>query len=317
MVIKPEKRRPKFRFSVIVLFFFLSFAACFAIYMKDNQYDPDKENFILSTRPDETTAATEESTSETDVSQISTVSEAIQLTEPVATQLPQQSAVNPIPESQSVGWEYITESNFVGDSITTGLSGYNIVPAELVLASVGMNMDKLLTEPVETPSGSMTVVDALKANQPKHVYIMMGSNGISWMSTETMLGKLGDFVSSVQANLPQSDIYLISVPPVTTARETMADYGVLNSDIDSYNSALLDFANQRGVYYIDLNTALKGNDGKFPEERAARDGMHFKKETYDLMLSYIMTHTYRESMMSDASFETTAPDTSDAEPVTE
>lgn len=50
-------------------------------------------------------------------------------------------------------------------------------------------------------------------------------------------------------------------------------------------------ADEKKIYYVDINTALKGNDGKFPEENAAEDGMHFKKTTYSIMLDYILSHT--------------------------
>lgn len=320
MVIKPEKKRPKFRFSVIVLFFFMSFAGCFFFYMKNNQYDPEKENPVLTNTVTSQTVQEETSAADPDVTAVPEGSEsaapppstnadgAIQLTESAAPAA-QPGAVNPIPESQSVGWTYITESNFVGDSITTGLSGYNIVPAELVLASVGMNIDKIMTEPVETPNGSMTVLEALKANKPKNVYIMMGSNGISWMSNDSMISRYSEFVTAVKGALPEADIYVISVPPVTAARETAQSVPIQNSDIDAYNSELLKFANDSGIYYIDLNTALKGNDGKFPAENAAKDGMHFKLSTYDTMLNFIMTHTHRDS--SAAAYDPVQPSTAE------
>ena len=49
-------------------------------------------------------------------------------------------------------------------------------------------------------------------------------------------------------------------------------------------------ANSKQFYYVDINTALKGNDGKLPEENAADDGMHFQKPTYTIMLDYILSH---------------------------
>ena len=50
-------------------------------------------------------------------------------------------------------------------------------------------------------------------------------------------------------------------------------------------------ANEKKVHYVDINTALKGNDGKFPEDMAEKDGMHFVKTTYTVMLDYILSHT--------------------------
>ena len=70
-------------------------------------------------------------------------------------------------------------------------------------------------------------------------------------------------------NLPDSNIYILSIPPVTAARESAEEEEpILNSDMNKYNSELLKMADEKKIYYVDINTALKGNDGKFPEENA-------------------------------------------------
>ena len=120
---------------------------------------------------------------------------------------------------------------------------------------------------------------------------MLGSNGIEWLSDKDMIGYYKEFTDSVKKALPDSKIYILSIPPVTSKRETASDNPIKNSDIDRYNSALLDMANENQMYYVDLNTSLKGNDGKLSDGDAADDGMHFKKATYQIMIDYILTHT--------------------------
>ena len=44
-------------------------------------------------------------------------------------------------------------------------------------------------------------------------------------------------------------------------------------------------------HYLDINTALKGNDGKLPEADASKDGMHFNKATYEVLVDYLLRHT--------------------------
>ena len=176
-------------------------------------------------------------------------------------------------------------------SITVGLSDYQLVPIKNVYAEIGMNIEKINTDTIQTQFGQTTVLEGLKQAKPENIYIMLGSNGIAWLSVSDMISYYSEFVDSVKQNLPDSNIYILSIPPVTAARESAEEEPILNSDIDKYNSELLKMADEKKIYYVDINTALKGNDGKFPEENAAEDGMHFKKTTYSIMLDYILSHT--------------------------
>ena len=283
MKVRQEKKRPKFSFGLVFFLIFLSFAVCFVIYMKKGQMPEDTlsaSGEIAGSETDASAAAEIEST------ETVTVSETEAETEPAS-----EKVINPVPEGQLMGFSYlVNDCNFVGDSLTVGLASYGIIPEKNVLANIGMNISKINTATVTTPSGEMTVLDALKENNPKNVYVMLGSNGIAWLTNENMISEYGQFIDSVKEELPDSKIYILSIPPVTANKETDSSSPILNSDIDTYNSELLKLADEKSVYFVDLNTALKGNDGKLASERSDGDGMHFKKDTYDTMLDYILTH---------------------------
>ncbi|MGN0622051.1 MAG: GDSL-type esterase/lipase family protein [Porcipelethomonas sp.] len=258
----------RFRIRIVFMIFILSFAACFVIYMMSVNAgiaDTAQENVM--------SADTESSQQATDNGE------------------KKDEIINPVPVSDAVSQTYLNNCAFVGDSITVGLSDYQYVSSRNVIAQVGLNIDKINTEPINTGSGEKTALESLKDLKPENIYIMLGSNGIEWLSVNEMIGFYSEFVDSVKSELPDSDIYVLSIPPVTAERETDEDKPVLNSDIDKFNSSLLDMSNKKELYYVDINTALKGNDGKFPEEYAADDGMHFNKETYQIMIDYILSHT--------------------------
>lgn len=258
----------RFRFKVVFVIFVIVTAICFFIYMTGLNIgigdSPQTEKTIMAS----------ESSSEQETTTASVSNEII----------------NPVPLSDALNETYFGSCAFVGDSITVGLADYQLVPVTNVYAEVGMNIERINTDSIKTSDGEMTVLDALKKSKPENIYIMLGSNGIAWLSNEDMMTYYKQFVDSIIAELPDSEIYIVAIPPVTQEREKASDEPIMNSDIDSYNSELLKMANENEIYYIDLNTALKGNDGKFPEDYAAEDGMHFKKSTYSIMLDYILTH---------------------------
>ncbi|MBE6838695.1 MAG: hypothetical protein E7507_04025 [Ruminococcus sp.] len=291
---RDKSNRPRFSFGIVFLIVILSFAICFGIYMYiagDGVFGQSIETAsVTETTPAETTTA--ETTAATTTAATTTVA-----TEP--------PAVNPVPENATPKDDsYLENCVFIGDSITLGFSSYGVIPEKNVYASIGMNIDKINTEaiPIMLPDENdesvyaireMTIIEALEISRPETVYIMLGSNGIAWLSNEHMIASYKTFVDSIRAILPETDIYILSIPPVTAGREVPdnANGQILNENIDSYNSELLKFANENDLYFVDINTALKGNDGKLPTESAGRDGMHFNKDTYFKVKDYILSHT--------------------------
>lgn len=269
-----NKDRPiiRFRFKAVFLIIIAVFAVSFVLYMTEANINSRKIN-------SEGYSAESIGFSE-DTQSIPT--------KPIEEE---NTIINPVPASERLSETYFGKCAFVGDSISVGLGDYQLVPIKNVFAEVGMNIEKINTETMNTAYGEMTVLDALKTAKPENIYIMLGSNGISWLSISDMLQYYSQFVDNVRKELPDSKIYILSIPPVTAERETAENEPINNLDIDKYNSELLKMADEKKIYYVDINTALKGNDGKFPSEMAEKDGMHFVKTTYSVMLDYILSHT--------------------------
>lgn len=265
----------RFRFKVVVVIFLIITAACFAIYMTGVNFGGEEEGSYTATWLEDTTEAVS-GDSGTEGDGQAGIAETVNIE-------------NPVPESEPMSQTYFGKCMFVGDSITVGLSDYQLVPMKNVLAEIGMNIEKINTETMQTAYGNTTVLDALTQSAPENVYIMLGSNGIAWLSIDDMIAEYSEFTESVRKALPDSRIYIQSIPPVTAAREK-AENPISNADINEYNSRLLELANEKGYYYIDVHSALAGPDGALPVEDAADDGMHFNKTTYDVMLKYILSH---------------------------
>lgn len=292
-----RKRRPRlrFRFGVIVFIWVLVFGACFGLYMfACNLFgeDPDKNSSQEGTTQAAVSDTTEAVTAPTEgeTTQPAVTQPAVTETEPVQTTAPAFN-VNPLPEREPKSSDYFNDCIFVGDSITVGLSTYQFVPAARVYATIGLNITRVMTENVATEYGKIPILDGIKQAKPKYVYVMLGSNGIAWLSNETMLKQYHEFTSAVQEVSPDTEIVIMSIPPVTAGREQAAESPIQNADIDVYNSELLKMANEYGYHYLDINTALKGNDGKLPVADASKDGMHFNKATYEVLVDYLLRHT--------------------------
>lgn len=270
---RKKKQGMKFRVSFVLLFVFASFAVCFAMYMRsdDAPVSDNEPPVIVSGSADE--APHEEKYTEFYMS---------------------TADINPIAESAMLDKRYFDDCMFAGDSLMVGLGTYGIMPEERIAAAIGMSVMSINDTPLVNADGS-EILASEKINNaaPKHLYILLGLNLMDQYTNEQLLAAYGDFIDSI--NRENTDIYVISVPPVTEERENNEEHPILNDDIDSFNAELLKFANNRGVYYVDLNSALKGEDGKFSAENAESDGIHFKKATYDIMLEFLLTHVHQGS----------------------
>ncbi|MBP0982228.1 MAG: hypothetical protein J6A19_00740 [Oscillospiraceae bacterium] len=182
--------------------------------------------------------------------------------------------------------EFFADDLFIGDSITTGLSGYGILSPKNVAAAVGYTPYKAYSTEIELGDGTTgTAVDYAASMQPKRIFVMLGSNGITSAaamedSYRTLLDKLAD-------KCPDSTIYCLSVTPVTNDSSSAANAGIDNSMITGFNKFIKALAKEKGLTYIDLYTLFSDDNGYFLHEYAENDGLHFKGNTYKVMLSYI------------------------------
>ncbi|MGN1339649.1 MAG: GDSL-type esterase/lipase family protein, partial [Oscillospiraceae bacterium] len=117
------------------------------------------------------------------------------------------------------------------------------------------------------------------------IFIMLGSNGIT--SAAAMEDSYRTLIEKLEANCPDSKIYLLSVTPVTDDSSSAANAGISNDMIVDFNKYIKSLANEQGLTYIDLYTLFSDDNGYFLHEYAENDGLHFKGNTYKVMLSYI------------------------------
>ena len=203
----------------------------------------------------------------------------------------------PVPASDAVEETYFDDAIFVGDSLTYGLGAYQVLDAGRVVAHTGINPQTILTSAViEQPDGTaVTVLEAVRAAAPHKVYVMLGSNGVAFLSQSSIVEFYGEFLDQLREALPDAIFYVQSVLPVTHEKES-GDSRYANSKIDALNEALLELATEKGVYYVNVAEAIKDENGCLPAE-VSTDGMHFGVGTYRKWVEYLLTHTVDETKL--------------------
>lgn len=177
--------------------------------------------------------------------------------------------------------EFYSNSLFIGDSIFTGFSGFGYLQPENVFAQVGLNPESVLSKKIE----DVTAVEKASEMQPERICIMLGTNGLAFLGVDYMAKEMDEFVRELQGVCPETQIIILSIPPVTEDHEK--DNPEKIPVIEEYNSKLKTVADDNGCLYIDIFTMLQDEDGYLAEDYAEADGLHFLGKAYGTVLSRI------------------------------
>ena len=197
-----------------------------------------------------------------------------------------------VPEMERVLSGYFDDAIMVGDSLTAGIQLYYVMKNTTVISHTGINVSTISTSKViSSENGKITIPEAM-AQHPdaKKIYILIGANGISWMTKENFIEDYSEFIDIVKAQHPESIIYVQSIFPINEELfEEHYSQELTNDEIDEYNQAILKMAEEKGIYYLNVAEDLKDVNGALSSE-ATSDGLHLGKAYYEKWFNYLKRH---------------------------
>ena len=114
---------------------------------------------------------------------------------------------------------------FIGNSRVLDLKNYGL--AENVYASVGLTVDTVFTE--KASGSSVVIIDELKGKHFKKVFLMFGDNECGWPNTSVFIKRYAKVIAAVRERVPEAEIYLQSVLPISRAADAKNEYGCNNA----------------------------------------------------------------------------------------
>ncbi|NQX65948.1 lysophospholipase [Paenibacillus alba] len=183
-----------------------------------------------------------------------------------------QQSANATTEDKSYKSIFKT-SVFMGDSITEGLSFHGILADANVMGKAGATAFIVLEG---------DDVDVLASKNPKNVFIHLGSDDILWPTDnpkEFALTQYAILIDRIKGKLPNANIMIVSVTPVTAEAEKVEPR---YTTINDYNKGLQELAAKKQVKFIDLSPIFQSNQNLHD-----KDGIHFKAEYYTCLLDFL------------------------------
>lgn len=233
---------------------------------------------------------------ETTVSETTAASVTVSETETSAEVTAESEKAETVAASKEYDPEFFSRGLIIGDSISVGLVNYGYLQPENVFAQIGLTPSSVLTADID----GTTVYTKASGLNPDYICIMLGTNGLSYLSEDFMAEKMGEFIDGLRQTCPNAKIFLISIPPVTAAHESEKPEKIEN--ITKYNQHISKLAEEKSVTYVDTFILLQDSDGYLAEDYAEHDGLHLKGAAYPVLLSAIQT-----AVESDGYVPTSAP----------
>lgn len=177
---------------------------------------------------------------------------------------------------------YFADAAFVGNETVAALKRYDY--------------DGLLTEAafyeVETVTDTSYVRKIKDDGGYGKIYIGLGGYELAYR-VDDLRDSLSSAISALKEEYPDCIIYLMSVSPVSKYRESVSR--ALRMDrLPEYNDMLLELAGEKGVWYIEITSALVDEEGYLPSE-VTEDGINYTPGHYAGWYERIATHYIGES----------------------
>ncbi|URN83443.1 GDSL-type esterase/lipase family protein [Acetobacterium wieringae] len=167
-----------------------------------------------------------------------------------------------------------------GDSIAEGLGLYGFLSPTSLVAVMGKSTENSLED-----------VPSLVNLAPRNVFFELGLNDISHPDStlDSYLSHYEKIIDAVRLQLPNTQIYLCSIFPVTDeALKEKPEF----SQIETYNTALEEMAKRKNIHYIDTYTFLKNNP-QYHEQ----DGIHVIREFYPIWMDTLVNNSDLKNLL--------------------
>jgi len=174
---------------------------------------------------------------------------------------------------------YFDDALFIGDSRTAGLKKYGTLDNADYFASAGLSLYTIDSTKVETAEGKKIKLEEMLAdNTYGKIYIMLGINELGY-DFDTTVQKYQEFINYIFDMQPDTILYVCANMHVNSLRSELDEIHN-NPAIDRMNEQIASFADQKTIFYLDVNPLFDDENGNLAQEYISDDthllGMYYE-----------------------------------------
>ncbi len=184
---------------------------------------------------------------------------------------------------------YFNTSLFIGDSRTVGLDRYGRIKGAAFFADNGLNAFKIDDARLNIKGvGEVTCAELLEKKKFETVYVMFGINELGY-DQNASVKKFGELVQMVRRLQPDATIFVQANLHVA---KSLSDKSKIynNKRIDVFNNAIKGLANNKDIFYLDVNEIFDDAEGNL-DKQYTYDESHLLGKYYVTWVQWISEHT--------------------------
>jgi lysophospholipase L1-like esterase len=224
---------------------------------------------------------------------------------PAGRSLEIQYGAVPLSETIPEPYAYFRDIIFLGDSVTMGfdvfrgkiLFGGEAVLKDTTVVAVGSYSVNNALKEISANSihplqgGAQTrPEDVIATKQGKYVFICLGLNDLGLMPVEDYVKNYAALISRIKEKNPDKIVVIMSVTPlVSAAQKTRLN----NTNIALANNALLVYAKENSIPFIDYGAAIRDSGHNLYDEFSSDAYCHLTISAYNRIVEYLLYHPLR------------------------
>ena len=189
-------------------------------------------------------------------------------------------------EFSRVDESYFDDALFIGDSRTVGLRDYTDLSEHgEFLCETSLTIYKVMEENFK---GKGTVEEVLASGKYGKIYIMAGINELGRGTTEDFMEKYTEVVDRLRELAPDAKIFIQGIMRVSGKKHS-SDAIFNNNNINARNNAIATLADNRQIFYIDVNEAVCDEEGNLTADYT-HDQIHLLGMYNELWKEFLLSH---------------------------
>ncbi len=180
-------------------------------------------------------------------------------------------------------------SLFIGDSRTEGLRLFSGIKSGTFYSNTGLTVDQVNTVKFVTDGKTKkTVIQALQGKKFDKILIALGMNELGWPSAKVYSDKYQEMIKQIRKYQPDTPIYIQSIIQVSKSKSDSHAY-MTRENVNKFNDALKKLADNKTIFYIDVNPKLIDKDGYLKADYSS-DGVHLVYAKYAIWLQELVDY---------------------------
>ncbi len=184
--------------------------------------------------------------------------------------------------------DYFADACFIGDSRTVGISQYAGIENATFLCKTSLTIYDYEKPKLTFNDEKTSIKEILTENQFAKIYLMVGINECGTGTPETFFERYRDVVNDIRKLQPNALIFIQGNLFVTQTKSEESD-SINNENIAARNALIATLANQKDIFYIDINESTLCDEGALVSDYTW-DQVHIKAQYYPVWKDYLLQH---------------------------